>query len=186
MDLGPVALAIVAFVLGGIFNAIVGVATGEYRARQDQKRLDRRERSDRLRSYWLEEARRTQDKMSADILRLAAQAAGDEGLEAALPSDPAGRGPTYELLGDASIAQTFFELETRLFYRKPGSGLSEDDLHAWVVTMAKVGEAFGEQERLIMNDEEPIRIAPEVLASVTTWRNTFPRPPSGGRGLESG
>jgi hypothetical protein len=186
MDLGSVALAIVAFVLGGLFNGIVGVATGEYRARQDQKRLDRRERSDRLRDYWLEEARRTRGMMSADILRLAAQAAGDQGLEEALPSDPAGRGPTYELLGDVSIAQAFFELETRLFYRKPGSGLSEDDLHAWVVTMARVGEAFDEQERLIMNDEEPRRIAPEVLASVTTWRSDFPRSQSGGSGLENG
>jgi len=186
MDLGPAVLAIVAFVLGGLFNAIVGVATGEYRARQDQKRVDRRERSDRLRIYWLEEVRRTQDIMSADLLRLSAEAAGDQRLEAALPSDPAGRGAAYELLGDASVAQSFFELETRLFYRKPRSGLSEEDLRAWVVTMAKVGEAFDAQERRVMNDKEPIRIAPEILASITTWRNSFPRPPASGGGLEIG
>ncbi len=178
MDLGPAALAIVAFVLGGVFNAVVGGAAGEFQARQAEQRRVRREQAQRLREHWLAETERTHNIMSADVLRLAAQARGDARLEASLPSDPAGRGAAYDLIGDVSVARAFFDLEARLFYRKPGAGLSEEDLRSWVSTMGRVGDAFDAQARRIMNDEEPIRIPRDVLETMSTWRTTFPRPPS--------
>jgi hypothetical protein len=174
MDIGAAILAVVSFVLGGIFNAVVGAATAEYRARQDVKRADERDRHARIRSMHLAEIERTHRIVSADLIRLMAQVSGNEE-KAERAEELAGPGASYEYLGDAQLVRDFFAFESELFYRRSGSEVSAHDYQRWVEVAGRAGRALDKQRKRALMDEPVVLVPQSVMQAIPSWREEFAR-----------
>ena len=129
MDLGAAIIAAVAFALGGVFNAVLGVGTAAYRAREDERRLIQRGRVDRLREYRLGQVRSLNAYIRRRLGQLAYWVAGDDDEAAKWEDDRDAREPTWHLLGSGEVLEAFVEADTRLYSRGHGGGLTLEDVN---------------------------------------------------------
>jgi hypothetical protein len=156
MDLQSAAIAAGAFILGGVFNALVAAATAEYHARQDEGRQARRAREDRLRTERLEELEKVKRAMYSYLIYVSARASGNSVLavRSGYPQkDLLDEFPRYDLLGDEELLRDYFELTHELAEKKSGTGMSRDDLLRWGDVEGRLLRCVMEQRERILNDE---------------------------------
>jgi hypothetical protein len=166
MDLGPAILAAVAFALGGVFNAVLGVGTAAYRAREDEKRLIQRGRVDRLREYRLGQVRSLDEYIRRRLGHLAYWVAGDDDEAAKWADDRDAREPAWHLLGSREVLEAFVEVDTRLYSKGHGGGLTLGDVDRLHVVENQVEGAIIRQEEKILLDQEPDRVSQEQVQQV--------------------
>jgi hypothetical protein len=156
MDFTTAAITAAAFVLGGIFNALVGAAVAEYRARQDERRKWSAERRDRVRAERLAQLDTLKRHAYGEMIYRMALLTGDrrliEGSRVA-ERDLLDEWPRYDLLGDRELLADYFKLIRDLESRNPGSGFSDADFRSWAAIEGRLLRAVMLQRERILRDE---------------------------------
>ena len=172
VDLPSVALAVGAFVLGAIFNAVVSEiqakrAEGRMREREaaTEHRAERRAAEDRLRAAIVRDIEETRRYVIARGTHLIARGAGRPTGEFAVGEFP---NADVSLVGDATLMAQDADLLVELMARTPGTPLSMDDLERMGRTHSAMLRALKEQEARALSGAPLKAPDPEDAASYLT------------------
>lgn len=117
----PLIAGAVAFVLGGLFNSVVSLATGEVAARREEKRAVARERRDNLRTDRLRKVEDTERwfRKWVDCL--------EEGTHEKIPDVADFPRRSHAVMADGELLLEWNELEDQMIQRPRGLTAAEHD-----------------------------------------------------------
>ncbi len=154
---------------GGVIGTVVGVMVAEVLARRREavveERALRREYEDRVRTHLLQSIDDTRRELGAGLGRAMAVAAGDTSASA-IPVGPHAYPRTNAfLVYDLEVFGTYATISSQLLMRRPGAGVTAEDLERVAAAQLAVQRILAEQERRALADEPLLEPDPTVIAS---------------------
>ncbi len=153
-------VAVIAFILGGAFNAAVGLVTGDIRDGRTHSRELSRLRAGRAMEERLKDLGATDWEVTRVLARALEMLSGWRGLhDIMLKSYPQPSGGVVDigLLGDASLYERYRRLVDD-FKERQESGLTEEDYKRWRELSTDLTIALVEQREAVLRGETPQRI----------------------------
>jgi hypothetical protein len=166
LDFNTAVVTVAAFVLGGAFNALIATATGEYRARQDERRAIARESREAIRAARVARIDATRDMWARRVMYLGARALGDEaGMRNSGLGVPDAHG-AISVVGDPDVVREAMEVTADFLLRPPKRGMSDEDSRRLYGADRRVTAALNAQEDRALRGEPLLELDTQSYDSI--------------------
>jgi hypothetical protein len=167
VDFTTAAVTAAAFVVGGIFQAVVGAAVGEFHARRDESRAASREQRQSIRAARLEALDDTRRMWERKIRVIVARSYGRTDMsDRFFYDDPLLSKGRMSLIGDKLMMVDALEAAAFFLMRPRGVPLSEEDSHRLFSLDRRVVLAIGAQEERVLRGLPALELSPSDYEEV--------------------